>query len=92
MNCILVDDEYPSIEELSYFITNFSSIKIIGKFDDSIKALEYVQNHSVDVIFLDINMPRLDGMAFSRVINAYVEIEKARFGEKLNIYYDIDDT
>lgn len=70
MNCILVDDEYPSIEELSYFITNFSSIKIIGKFDDSIKALEYVQNHSVDVIFLDINMPRLDGMAFSRVINA----------------------
>ena len=69
MNCIIVDDEFPSIQELSYFITNFSSIKISESFDDSIKALEYVQRHPVDVIFLDINMPKLDGMAFSRVIN-----------------------
>jgi two-component system LytT family response regulator len=69
MNCIIVDDEYPSIEELSYFISNFSSIKILEEFDDSIKALEYVQKHAVDVIFLDINMPRLNGLTFSRVIN-----------------------
>ncbi len=69
MNCIIVDDEYPSIQELSYFIKNFSSIKILGEFDDSIKALEYVQKHTVDVIFLDINMPRLDGLAFSKVFN-----------------------
>jgi len=69
MNCIIVDDEFPSIQELSYFITNFSSIKILDKFDDSIKALEYVQKHTVDVVFLDINMPKLDGLTFSRVIN-----------------------
>ncbi len=69
MNCIIVDDELPSIQELSYFITNFSSIKILEKFDDSIKALEYVQKHNVDIIFLDINMPKLDGLAFSRVVN-----------------------
>ena len=68
MNCIIIDDEYPSIEELSFFVTNFSSIKIADKFDDSIKALEYLQTHSVDVIFLDINMPKLDGLSFSRVI------------------------
>jgi two-component system LytT family response regulator len=69
MNCIIVDDEYPSIQELGHFITNFSSIKILGKFDDSINALEYLQRHSIDVVFLDINMPKLDGMAFSRVIS-----------------------
>ncbi|MGE5630905.1 MAG: LytR/AlgR family response regulator transcription factor [Caulobacteraceae bacterium] len=69
MNCIIVDDEFPSIQELSYFISNFSSIRLLDKFDDSIKALEYVQRHSVDVVFLDINMPKLDGLAFSRVIN-----------------------
>lgn len=70
MNCIIVDDEYLSIQELSYFINNFSSVKILGEFTDSIKALEYVQKHAVDVVFLDINMPRFDGLAFSRVINA----------------------
>jgi two-component system LytT family response regulator len=69
VNCIVVDDEYPSIEELCYFIENFSSLKILEKFDDSICALEYIQNHTVDVIFLDISMPKLDGLAFSRVIN-----------------------
>lgn len=72
MNCIIVDDEYPAIQELSYFITNFSSIKILGKFDDSIEALEYVQRNNVDIIFLDINMPKLNGLAFSRVINTLI--------------------
>ncbi|MEW9124079.1 MAG: LytTR family DNA-binding domain-containing protein [Thermotaleaceae bacterium] len=69
MNCIIVDDEYPAIQELTYFITNFSSIKILEKFDDSIKALEYIQNHSMDIVFLDISMPKLDGLALSRVIH-----------------------
>ena len=69
MNCIIVDDEVPSIQELSYFINNFSSIKILEKFDDSIKALEYIQRNTIDLIFLDINMPKLDGLALSRVVN-----------------------
>jgi two-component system LytT family response regulator len=69
MNCIIIDDEYPSIQELSYFVSNFSSIKILETFEDSIKALEYIQKHSIDVIFLDINMPKLNGLALSRVIN-----------------------
>ncbi|MDF2840616.1 MAG: ypdB [Clostridia bacterium] len=71
MNCIIVDDEYPSIQELSYFITNFSSIKILNTFDDSIKALEYLQSQYVDVIFLDINMPKLDGLSLSRVLKTF---------------------
>jgi two-component system, LytTR family, response regulator len=69
MNCIIVDDELPAIKELSYFISNYSSIKVLGEFDDSIKALEHIQKTSIDIIFLDINMPKLDGLALSRVIN-----------------------
>ncbi len=69
MNCIIIDDEIPAIQELRYFITHFSSIKISGEFDDSIKALEFIQSHSIDVILLDINMPKLDGIALSRVLN-----------------------
>lgn len=69
MNCIIVDDEIPAIQELSYFIANFSSIKVLGEFDNSIKALEFIQRNSIDFIFLDINMPKLDGLALSRVIN-----------------------
>ena len=67
-NCIIVDDEFPAIQELSYFIKNFSNIKISEQFDDSMKALQYLENHPVDIVFLDINMPKLDGIALSRIV------------------------
>lgn len=71
MNCIIVDDEYPSREELKYFIKNFSNIKIMEEFDDSIKALEYIEGNKPDIIFLDINMPKLNGMALGKIINHF---------------------
>lgn len=71
MNCIIVDDEYPSREELKYFINNFSNIKIMDEFDDSIKALEFIEQNKPDIIFLDINMPKLDGMALGKIINHF---------------------
>lgn len=68
MNCIIVDDEFPARKELSYFINTFSSIKIEEEFGDGIKALEYIQSHKPDIIFLDISMPKLDGIAFSKIV------------------------
>lgn len=68
MNCIIVEDEYPARKELDYFIKTFSSIKIEEEFDDSMKALEYIQNHHIDIIFLDINMPKLDGIILGKII------------------------
>ena len=71
MNCIIVDDEYPLREELKYFITNFSNIKVMDEFDDSIIVLEYIEENKPDVIFLDINMPKLDGMALGKIISHF---------------------
>ncbi|MBW9158274.1 LytTR family DNA-binding domain-containing protein [Clostridium sp. FP2] len=71
MNCIIVDDEFPSREELKYFINNFSNIKIMEEFDDSIIALEYIELNKPDIIFLDINMPKLDGMALGKIISHF---------------------
>ena len=71
MKCIIVDDEYPSREELKYFINNFSNIKIMDEFDDSIIALDYIEKNKPDIIFLDINMPKLDGMALGKIISHF---------------------
>ena len=79
MNCIIVDDEYPAIEELKYFIQNFSHIKIEGEFTDGVKALQFLEKTHIDVIFLDINMPRLDGMALGRIIGKFAEKIKIIF-------------
>ncbi len=68
VNCIIVDDEYPARKELEYFINTFSGIEILEEFDDSVKALEYIQSQQVDILFLDISMPKLNGIAFSKII------------------------
>ncbi len=71
MNCVVVDDEAPSREELKYFINSFSNIKVMDEFDDSIKALEYIEQNKPDIIFLDISMPKLDGIALGKIISHF---------------------
>lgn len=68
MKCIIVDDEFPSREELKYFINKFSNIEIEEEFDNAVDALKYISENSIDIIFLDINMPILDGMEFSQIL------------------------
>jgi two-component system LytT family response regulator len=72
MNCLIIDDEKPSREELRYFIENHSEINILNEFENSIQALKFLQeSKAVDVIFLDINMPNLDGMELARIIHRF---------------------
>lgn len=73
LRCIIVDDEYPSREELKYFIKNYSDMDIIKEFDDSLAALRFLEGNKVDLIFLDINMPSLDGMCLGKIINKFEE-------------------
>jgi len=73
LKCIIVDDEYPSREELKYFINNYSNIEIIKEFDDSLTALKFIEKNKVDLIFLDINMPNLDGICLGKIINKFEE-------------------
>lgn len=74
MNCIIVDDEYPAREELKYFINKYSDdIDIIGEFDNSVDTLKYMEDNSPDIIFLDINMPGMNGIDLAKVINRFNE-------------------
>lgn len=71
MNCVIVDDEYPAIEELRYFIQSFTDIKIIKEFTDAIEALQFLEKNYVDVIFLDISIPKLDGISLGKIIKRF---------------------
>lgn len=67
--CIIIDDEFPSREELKYFIQNFSRIKVKEEFENPVDAVSYLFNNSVDIVFLDINMPNIDGVELAKIIN-----------------------
>ena len=79
MNCIIVDDEFPAREELKYFIREFSDIDIAGEFDNPLEALKYIEKQNVDIIFLDISMPGLDGISLGRIISRFEEKPKIVF-------------
>jgi len=71
VKAIIVEDEYLAQQELSWMIQQHSQITIEACFDDGLEVLKYLQNHRVDVIFLDINIPSLDGMLLAQNINQF---------------------
>lgn len=71
MRAIIVEDEFLAREELKYFIKNYSSIEIVDEFEDGIEVLKFIQKKEVDVIFLDINIPSLDGVLLAKNISKF---------------------
>lgn len=71
MKAIIVEDEYPARKELRYFIEHNSKIEIVKEFSNGLDVLKFIQEEQVDVIFLDINIPKLDGMLLAKTINQF---------------------
>ena len=63
INCIIVEDELPAREELKYFLNEEKEIKLIAEFDNPLDTLNFLENNTADVIFLDINMPDMNGIS-----------------------------
>jgi two-component system LytT family response regulator len=64
MNCLVIDDEPKAVEILSDYIEKVPNLGCAGTFRDPLKALNYIQNNPIDLLFLDINMPDLSGIQF----------------------------
>ena len=66
IRCLLIDDEPPALNVLASYITSINGLEIAGQCANAIEALEVLQKKTVDVIFLDIKMPRILGTDFLR--------------------------
>jgi two-component system, LytTR family, response regulator len=60
--CLIVDDEAPAHLVLQAHIARSEQLEIIGDVYDGQEALEFLRNNQVDILFLDIEMPRLNGL------------------------------
>lgn len=74
LKCIIVDDEPPATRILENYIGKVSFLEKVGIFNDSLKALEFLNANKVDVIFLDIQMPQLTGLQLSRIIAKDIKV------------------
>lgn len=68
MNCVIIEDEIPAQKILKNFISKIPSLKLVGTFKAAIEANSFLKNNTVDVIFLDINLPDISGIDFIKTI------------------------
>ena len=62
LRAVIIDDEPKAIQGLSWELSNFNEdIEVIETFTDAEKAIKYISNNSIDCLFLDIEMPTMDG-------------------------------
>ena len=61
INTIIVDDEKPAREELAYLLKAFPEVNVIGQGKNGVEAVALIKEHSPDLVFLDVQMPGLDG-------------------------------
>jgi DNA-binding LytR/AlgR family response regulator len=63
---IIVDDEPMARDVIRRYIEKIPTLKLVGEFGNAIDAMVFLQEHMVDMIFLDIKMPQLSGTEFVR--------------------------
>jgi two-component system, LytTR family, response regulator len=68
IKCIVVEDEPLAVKVLSDYIFQVPFLELQGTFKDAILATEYLRDNDPDLIFLDIHLPKLKGMAFLKTL------------------------
>ncbi len=68
INTIAIDDEPLALELVSGYIKKTPGLKLAGKFDNPLDASEFLAENQVELIFLDIQMPDLSGIEFTRIM------------------------
>ncbi|MEO9484737.1 MAG: response regulator transcription factor [Ekhidna sp.] len=92
MTCIIVDDEPIAQDIIESYLEPFNQIEILGKCSNAIEANKIIVEQSIDLIFLDIEMPHLDGLSFVKNLEKRPKIiittayrEYALEGYELNV-------
>jgi len=68
IHCIVIEDQEPAQRILKRYIQETSFLKLDYIFNNGIAALDYLKSHSVDLIFLDIHLPKLSGIDFLTIL------------------------
>lgn len=74
MRCLIVDDEPLAINLLKDYLSKVPELELVKATTDVFEALKIAQNETIDLIFLDIQMPELTGIQFMKILNGKTKI------------------
>ncbi|RZN78873.1 MAG: response regulator transcription factor [Winogradskyella sp.] len=74
MTCIIIDDEPLAVDLLESYASKIEDLEVIGTFNNALDALKILREKSVDLLFLDIQMPEITGIEFKKIINPDINV------------------
>jgi DNA-binding LytR/AlgR family response regulator len=74
INCLAIDDEPIALEILANHMSKIERLNLVQTCANATEAFHQLSNHRIDLIFLDINMPGITGIAFAKAINPKTKI------------------
>ena len=78
ISALIIDDEQLARDELKYLLDSVGGVKVVAQGTNGIEAVDLIEEHHPDLVFLDVQMPGLDGFA---VIQRLMDRAKARLDE-----------
>jgi DNA-binding LytR/AlgR family response regulator len=64
LNCLIIDDEPLARKGLKEYLDDVDFVQLLGEFDNPVKAMDIMMKEKIDLIFLDIQMPKMTGLEF----------------------------
>ena len=71
MDCIIIDDEKMARVIIKTLCDQVNSLNLVHEFSNAIQAIKYLNEHKVDLVFLDIHMPNFSGLDFVKTIKKF---------------------
>jgi len=87
INTIIVDDEKPARDELAFLLKGFSEINLLAQGKNGLEAVNLIKEHSPDLLFLDVQMPGLDGFGvLKRLVERKLKVPHVVFATAFDHY------
>src|SRR5579863_4729490 len=87
INAVIIDDERPAREELAYLLKAFPEMNIVAQGKNGIDAVNLIKEHSPDFVFLDVQMPGLDGFGvIKRLVEKKIKVPQIVFATAFDEY------
>jgi DNA-binding LytR/AlgR family response regulator len=74
VNCIIVDDEPMAREILNNHLQKIDKVIVVATCKNAVEAFNEINSNTIDLIFLDINMPEISGLSFAKSINKNIKL------------------
>ena len=87
INTLIVDDEKPAREELAFLLKAFAEINLVAQGRNGLEAVALIREHSPDLVFLDVQMPGLDGFGvIKKLLDRKVRLPQFVFATAFDTY------